>query len=295
MATIAVRSMSIEQPPDQIEVEEPRMVKLPAGDVSRQAANVAGAVFQLAVTAYASVRISDVVESGPRSPIEPALYAFFIWGVIFTLSLAHAVYQALPANREDPLLRRIGWFTAGAFLCTGLWSVFVPERRTLAALGVFIIAWARLFAAYRGISRAGRDVPDGVRWLVAVPIGIYLGWVTAAIVVSIHSELVLAGILETGSAAEESVAAGLLAVGGVLATGIVTIGKRGPAHAYVAYGGTVLWALTGVAVNQWGIKPVTAVAACLAAVPIIVALVRGLPYSLPPRNSPSRPVRSATG
>ena len=77
-------------------------------DLARQAANVAGALFQVGMTAYASTRISEVVDEGPRSPVEPALYAFFIWGPIFFLSLAYSIYQALPALRSEPVLRRIG-------------------------------------------------------------------------------------------------------------------------------------------------------------------------------------------
>lgn len=251
----------------------------------RQAANVIGAVFQVGMTAFAATRISDVVESGPRSPVEPAGYAFAIWAVIFSLSLAHAVYQALPRHREDSLLRRIGWFIAGAFLCTGLWSVFVPERQTLAALGVFLIAWGCLFAAYRGIVHAGRGMSATARWLVALPVGIFLGWVTAADLVSIQSELVLAGILSSGSRLEGAVAAALLIVGGLGVAAIVAFGRRGPIQAYLAYGATVLWALVGVIVNQWGIEPVTAAAAASAAVLVALALLRNLPIGLPPRRA----------
>ena len=97
-------------------------------DVARQAANVVGALFQLGMTAGASAAIQGVVDEGPRSLVEPALYAFTIWALIFALSLAYAAYQALPAKRESPLSRRVGPFTAAAFFCTGLWSVFVPLR-----------------------------------------------------------------------------------------------------------------------------------------------------------------------
>jgi hypothetical protein len=237
----------------------------------RQAANLVGAVFQVAMTAFAATRISEVVESGPRSPVEPAGYAFGIWAVIFSLSLAYAIYQALPRHREDPLLQRIGWFTAGAFLCTGLWSVFVPERQTLAALGVFLIAWGALFAAYRGIVQEGRGVSAGGRWLVALPVGIFFGWVTAA----------------------DLVAAALLIVGGVLVAAIVSFGRHGPIQAYLAYGATVLWALAGVIVNQWGFEPVTVAAAAGAAVLVAMALLRNLPVGPPPQPTSGQPIGSA--
>src|SRR3712207_4028411 len=94
-------------------------------DLARQAANGVGALFQLGATVVASGAIQEVVDDGPSSLVEPAPYAFTIWALIFALSLAYAAYQALPPNRDNPLLRRVGWFTAGAFFCTGLWSIFV--------------------------------------------------------------------------------------------------------------------------------------------------------------------------
>jgi hypothetical protein len=48
----------------------------------------------------------------------PAGYAFTIWSLIFTLSLGYAVWQALPSERENPLLRRVGWLTASVMAAT---------------------------------------------------------------------------------------------------------------------------------------------------------------------------------
>ena len=79
------------------------------------------------MTTAAGAAIQGVVDEGPRSLVEPALYAFTIWGLIFALSLAYAAYQALPSNRHNPLLRRVGPFTAAAFFCTGLWSDSFPS------------------------------------------------------------------------------------------------------------------------------------------------------------------------
>lgn len=54
-------------------------------DLARQLANVVGAVFQIGATFAASAEISEV--TGERTPlIEPALYAFSIWGLIFFIA-----------------------------------------------------------------------------------------------------------------------------------------------------------------------------------------------------------------
>jgi tryptophan-rich sensory protein len=142
-------------------------------DVVRQAANVVGALFQAGMTVTASATIQGVVDEGPRSLVEPALYAFTIWALIFVLSLSYAVYQALPSNRENPHLRRVGPFTAAAFFCTGLWSIFVPLRQFGLAQLMLLAIFIFLLIAYLRLSRYARERELGVgeRWLVALPLG----------------------------------------------------------------------------------------------------------------------------
>ena len=247
-------------------------------DVARQAANVVGALFQIGMTAAASATIQGVVDEGPRSLVEPALYAFTIWALIFTLSLAYAVYQALPAKRESPLLRRVGPFTAAAFFCTGLWSVFVPLRQLglaqLMLLGIFIF----LLIAYLRLSRYAleRDLGIGDRWLVALPLAPFLGWVTAANAVSLTAEAVRRGLVAPGGASEAGLGTVLLFVGALLACAVILAGRTGPVQGYLTYGATVLWALTGIVVNQYAHSPVTTGAALLAAVLVAVALFGAL-------------------
>jgi hypothetical protein len=247
-------------------------------DVARQAANVVGALFQAGMTTIASAKIQGVVDEGPRSLVEPALYTFAIWGLIFVLSLAYAAFQALPANRGNPLLRRGGWFTAAAFFCTGLWSVFVPLRwfglAQLMLLGIF----AFLLIAYLRLSRYARErsLTRGERWLVALPLGPFLGWVTLANAVSLTAEAVRRGLVAPGGAGEAALGTALLLVGTLLACAVILVGRKGPVQGYLSYGATVLWALTGIVVNQYAYSPVTTGAALLAAVLVAVVLFGAL-------------------
>ena len=192
-------------------------------DLARQAANVVGALFQVGATAAASVTIQEVVDQGPRSLVEPALYAFAIWALIFALSLAYAAYGALPANRENPLLRRAGWFTAGAFFCTGMWSVFVPLRQFALAQLMLLGIFAFLLFAYLRLARyaSERGPGAGERWLVALPLGPFLGWVTAANAVSLTAEAVRRGLVTPGSAGEAALGAVLLLLGSLLACAVI--------------------------------------------------------------------------
>ncbi len=74
-------------------------------DLARQVVTVVGALFQ--VLAGAIVPIGAIAKE-THSLVIPSDYAFAIWGPIFLLCLAYAAYQALPANRQNPLLRGVG-------------------------------------------------------------------------------------------------------------------------------------------------------------------------------------------
>ena len=76
-------------------------------DFARQVANVAGPIFQIAVPVFTGPAVGRVSAENPTLVV-PADYAFVIWTPIFVLALIYAAYQALPANRENPLLRKIG-------------------------------------------------------------------------------------------------------------------------------------------------------------------------------------------
>src|ERR671911_1079792 len=124
-------------------------------DLARQVATVVGALFQ--VLAGAIVPIGAIAGETP-SLIIPVDYAFAIWGPIFLLCLAYAVYQALPANRHDPLLRRVGWFFAGAFFLNGLWEVLVPLRQPVLLQAILAGIFVCLAISYLRLVRSEHSV-----------------------------------------------------------------------------------------------------------------------------------------
>ena len=259
------------------------------GDVARQVANVAAAIFQVGATVALAASIQSQVDRDAPL-IEPAPYAFSIWVVIFSLSLAYALYAALPRNREKDALRRVGWLTALAFLCTGLWSFLVPAGRTLFALAVLFIAAVALVAAYLRLASSWREQANrGLAWLVAPMLGIFAGWLTAANAVSLDSEAVRFGLVSGGGIGEAALGSALLALGGLVAAGIILAGGRGPATGYLAYGLTVLWALVAVVIGQYDVSLVTATAAVVAAAPVVLALLGTLRRNRERKGGSMRP------
>src|ERR671921_502086 len=219
-------------------------------DLSRQAATVVGALFQ--VLAGAIVPIAAIAGDTP-SLVRPSDYAFAIWGPIFLLCLAYAAYQALPVNRANPLLRRVGWFLAGAFFLNGLWEVLVPLRQPVLLQAILAGIFACLAVAYLRLVRSEHSVFSWAdRWLVALPLGLLFGWITAANAVSFNDTLVETGLLGSG-------------VGAALAGGFLLFGRGAGASGVM-----------GVVVNQYDASLLTTGAALLCAAPVTMATISTL-------------------
>jgi hypothetical protein len=242
-------------------------------DLARQVATVVGALFE--VLAGAVVPIGAIAKETP-SLVIPADYAFAIWGPIFLLCLAYATYQALPANRQNPLLRRVGWFFAGAFFLNGLWEVLVPLRQPVLLQAILAGIFACLAVAYLRLVRSEDGVFRQVdRWLVALPLGLLFGWITAANAVSLNDTLVEVGLVGSGVGGA-LVGAFLLIIGAALACAVISVGKAGPLQGLLAYAGAVLWALAGVVVNQYDASLITTGAALLSGALVAIAIISTL-------------------
>src|SRR5829696_3332813 len=241
-------------------------------DLARQVATVVGALFQ--VLAPVIVPIGAIAKETP-SLVIPADYAFAIWGP-FLLCLAYATYQALPANGKNPLLQRVGWFLAGAFFLNGLWEVLVPLRQPVVLQAILAGIFACLAVGYVRLVRSDRSVWNRVdRWLVALPLGLLFGWITAANVVSFNDTLVELGL--SGSGVGGALAgAFLLLVGAVLASVVILVSGAGPLQSLLAYAGAVLWAPTGVVVNQYDASLLTTGAALLSGALVAIAIINTL-------------------
>ncbi len=242
-------------------------------DLARLAATVVGALFQ--VLAPVVVPIGAIAKETP-SLVIPADYTFAIWGPLFLLCLAYAAYQALPANGQNPLLRRVGWFLAGAFFLNGMWEVLVPLRQPVVLQALLAGIFACLAVGYVRLVRSDRGVWNRAdRWLVALPLGLLFGWITAANVVSFNDTLVELGLLGSGVGGALA-GASLLLVGAVVASVVISVGGAGPLQGVLAYAGAVLWALGGVVVNQYDASLLTTGAALLSGALVAMAIINTL-------------------
>jgi hypothetical protein len=197
----------------------------------------------------------------------PAGYVFSIWGVIYLALIGFAIYQVLPAQRENPRLNRVGYLFAASCLANIAWLFLWHYQRFELTLVAMTALLCLLMVIYL-LLRIGRTaVPAAERWLVHVPFSIYLGWITVATVANVTS---LLDYLNWGGwgISPEAWAVIMLVVAGAIAAAVSF--TRGD----VAYMLVILWAFAGIGIKQEGTAGVAGAAWVMTAL-MGLALIAG--------------------
>ncbi|UUL84052.1 hypothetical protein [Sphingomonas qomolangmaensis] len=185
-------------------------------------------------------------QSTPAVPID---WAFAVWGLIFLECFGFGIWQLLPGQLDDPLLRSIGWLAAGVFALNIAWEYYVPRRDIdWGSVAIIVAALAVLLTIVWRIE-AAEPHNAATFWLVAAPFQLFSGWISAATFVNLSSTLRFSGVaIGTGRSVALIAAAALL--------GSVIAAKTGA----LIYGGAIAWALFGIVVANRGRVPNSRVA-----------------------------------
>jgi hypothetical protein len=246
-----------------------------ASDTVRQVVNVLVLVGTLAVNYLANAlpfNGQTTAQVSDKFPVffVPAGYVFAIWGVIYLGLLAFTIYQALPSQRANPMLRRVGYLFAAASVVNAVW-LFMWHYEQFALTLVFMLALlALLVTIYLRLDIGRARVSTLERWLVHIPFSIYLGWITVATIANVTDALYLTGWDGWGISGE--VWAVIMLVAATVIASIVAFTRRD-----LAYAAVLVWAFVGIAFKQADVALVSNTAVILA---IAVALVAAATYFL---------------
>ena len=164
-------------------------------------------------------------------PVQPAGYAFAIWGPIYLWLVVSAVYGVV-SRPVDPR-----WTAARVPLCMSLgvgvpWLVIAQISAIWATITIIIMAATAIWALHR--------TPAAEVWWLRGPIAFYAGWLTAASFVSLATTMAGYGILF------DSYGWAFVGIIGALIVAVVTY-RRTPTPFYF---GSVIWALVGICVRD---------------------------------------------
>jgi hypothetical protein len=170
----------------------------------------------------------------------PAGYVFSIWGIIYIGLIAYAVYQALPAQRENPRLQATAWWFVLGGLANCAWIFLWQYEQFIGTVGAMLILLATLVMVYLRLGIGQTKVSKGETWAVRIPFSIYLGWITVATVADISDVLWFVKWNQFGISASAWM---VVILGAVLVIAVLMNFLRRD----VAYALVILWALAGIA------------------------------------------------
>jgi hypothetical protein len=179
----------------------------------------------------------------------PAGYVFSIWGLIYIGLIAFAIYQALPAQRDNPRLRAIGWWISCGGLANIAWIFLWHYNQFPLTLVAMLVLLGTLIITYLNLGIGRSKASNGETWMARVPFSIYLGWITVATVANVTSVLDYVKWDGFGIAPE-------IWMGIVLAVVVVIAALMNFTRRDVAYGLVILWALAGISIKQSGVQAV---------------------------------------
>lgn len=191
---------------------------------------------------FAAASAGPDAPTGPI-PLEPAGYAFIIWGFIYLGSIIYAIYQLRPKAPARATLDQIAPLTLLAFAASTAWTVFAARGPLWATAPLIVTMAACLVWALAVAVRGARQKAWGFKISVLAPIGLYGGWVSVASFVNVTDVLrsysIVPALADTASLIYPAIAVVAVFAGWMLVA--VTRGAT-------AYAAAVAWALAGVAV-----------------------------------------------
>jgi benzodiazapine receptor len=214
----------------------------------------------LALNGVTTAEVSDLYST----LVTPAGYVFSIWGVIYTLLLFFAVFQALPSQREKPFLRQISVLFVLSCVFNVVWLFLWHYDQIVLSVVLMFALLATLIAVYMRLGIGKVSATRRERVFVHLPFSVYLGWITVATIANVASALV--SIQWDGFGLANDVWAVLVIAVALLITLAVIATRKD-----VAYSLVLVWALVGIAVNQSAYQNIV-LAVAASAVIILVAL-----------------------
>ncbi len=231
--------------------------------------NLLTLVLTLVVNSLANILPLNGMNTGQISDSLPSLftpagYVFSIWSIIYIGLIAFGIYQALPSQRNNPRIERVGWWFVIANLFNSAW-IFAWHYLQF---GLSVVLMLGLLVSLLVIyERIGRRAASRVEtWTVNVPFSIYLGWITVATVANIASLLISLGWNGFGIPAVLTVA--MIGIATLLGVLMILLKRE------IAYPLVLIWAFAGIAAVRADVPLVEIGAIVAAALLLLVMLAR---------------------
>ncbi|WP_054712566.1 TspO/MBR family protein [Bacillus sp. JCM 19041] len=137
---------------------------------------------------YWSATNVGMVANQDQALIQPAGYAFSIWGLIYVLLFIWIVRIFFLGRYEESAYAQVRYWPAVNFALNGMWIIAFTQEWLLVSVLIIIALLTTLVIMYTRISAIRFS------WFDRLPFSIYFGWVSVATIVNIFTWIVQADV-----------------------------------------------------------------------------------------------------
>jgi hypothetical protein len=208
----------------------------------------------------------------------PAGYVFSIWSVIYLGLIAYAVFQLLPAQRENSRLRQTGWWFVLSCAANSIWLFLWHYGYFAFSVVAMLTLLISLIVIYLRLGIGQQSVAPGERWLVHLLFSVYLGWITVATIANITA--FLDSINWNGFGIAPEIWTFIMLVVAIAVAGLMAYSRQDIAYLLV-----LIWAFIGIGVEQSDtpqIANASYLAAAIVAVFVVLVIIQNIRQSRRP-------------
>ena len=236
----------------------------------RQLLNIFSLIFALLMNYLANALPLNGITTGEISDSIPTLftpagYVFAIWGIIYLGLIIFTVFQALPAQKNNPRLEKMGYWFFYSNVLNGVWILFWHFGQVALSVLVMLGLLYCLLIVYTK-SKIGLVRPRRLEfWVLDIPFGIYIGLISVATIANIAALGVISG-WNGFNLSPVFWTISVIIVGVLLAFAMILSRKE------IVYPLVLVWAYTGIFVVRQDIPAVGTTAAAAAATILVFLL-----------------------
>ena len=204
----------------------------------------------------------DVSDNFPTL-FTPDSFTFAIWGVIYLALTLFVIYQALPAQRKNPVVSTVSKLFILNCIANICWIFAWHYNFMLLSLVVMLVILITLMKIYNRLNIANGSDSFTQHVFLFLPFSLYLGWISVAALANLSVVQVAMGWENLGLS-EVNWTLLKLAFAAVVAAVVVL--RRGD----IFFGLVIVWAAYGIMSKQVDTPEVYGAAGMLAAMVVVV-------------------------
>jgi hypothetical protein len=183
----------------------------------------------------------------------PAGITFAIWGIIYVLIIIFAVYLSRDLFKKEkittPFLEKSSFYFILANVANILWIFLWHYEQIVLSLLAMLLLFFSLLVMYLRL-HIGRDkVSLKAKLCVHMPLSVYIGWITVAIIANVTAVLVTIGW--DGFGISEQVWTMLVLIVAALITVLILVTRKD-----YSYSAVIIWALLGIYLKRTVVDPI---------------------------------------